>query len=83
MGNAHLLTPFMINWPCIIKTKKNYYKEARNAGEKQQNNLMMSLLDKFLKNFTPCFTKKQMAMFTLVVYAYIFHISLPGVRELW
>ena len=29
----------------------------------------ISLLNKFLKNFTPCFIKKQMAIFVLVVYA--------------
>jgi hypothetical protein len=29
----------------------------------------LTLLNKFLKNFTPCFTKKQMAIFILVVYA--------------
>ena len=28
-----------------------------------------SLLNKFLMNFTPCFTKKQMAVFVLVIYA--------------
>ncbi len=27
------------------------------------------LLNTFLKNFTTCFSKKQMAMFTLVIYA--------------
>ncbi|MGR3300863.1 MAG: hypothetical protein ACUZ8I_00020 [Candidatus Scalindua sp.] len=31
--NAHLLTPFMINCPCIIKTKKIYYKEARKPRD--------------------------------------------------
>ncbi len=31
MDKAHLLTPFMLNWPCIIKTKKNY-KEAKKPG---------------------------------------------------
>ncbi len=29
----------------------------------------LTLLNKFLNNFTPCFTKKQMAIFILVVYA--------------
>ena len=29
----------------------------------------ISLLNKFLKQFTSCFTKKQMAMFTLLIYA--------------
>ncbi len=27
------------------------------------------LLNTFLRNFAPCFSKKQMAMFTLVIYA--------------
>ena len=25
MDNAHLLTPFMMNWLCIIEAKKNNY----------------------------------------------------------
>ena len=29
----------------------------------------VSLLNKFLTNFTPCFTKKQMVMFILIVYS--------------
>ena len=29
----------------------------------------ISLLNKFLKHFSPCFSKKQMAMFALVIYA--------------
>ena len=29
----------------------------------------ISLLNKFLKHFASCFSKKQMAMFTLVIYA--------------
>lgn len=29
----------------------------------------LTLLNKFLMNFTPCFTKKQMAVFILVIYA--------------
>ncbi len=29
----------------------------------------ISILNKFLNNFAPCFTKKQLAMFILVIYA--------------
>ena len=48
----------------------------------------LSLLNKFLKNFTPCFSKKQMAIFVLVIYALFkdykrnFLEAMAG-KELW
>ncbi len=32
MNKANLLTPFITNWQCMIKTMKNYYKEAKKPG---------------------------------------------------
>lgn len=51
---------------CTCKFLKYFVRGAKDLSIFSTN---ISLLNKFLKHFASCFSKKQLAMFTLLVYA--------------